>query len=299
MRVGLRLLAVAVALALASSLAACGDASTDAAPSPIPTADARASASPTVAASLPMRTGEPAAPREFRPEAKLVNHGPKRQRLVALTFDADMTEGMLAQLRSGEVSDWINQEAIRELRRTDTAATIFLTGLWTQTYPKQVRAFARDPLFELANHAWDHRAFRSGCYGLPYVRTNAERRAQVQDAAAEIEEVSGEAPLWFRFPGGCHEGPDLRLVASLGEQAVGWDVVSGDAFGTDPQAVAQAVIDGVKPGSIVIMHLHGAPNAPTTGPALRTIIPELRDRGYRFVTLSELLLGTDRAAPDA
>jgi len=53
--------------------------------------------------------------------------------------------------------------------------------------------------------------------------------------------------------------------------------------------VAAAVLAQVKPGAIVMMHLHGGPNAPATGPALRMIIPALARRGYQFVTVGELL----------
>lgn len=232
-----------------------------------------------------------AAPSSTAPHAtaSLVNHGPRNGRRVALTFDADMTEGMLAQLRSGEVSSWYNRAVVRELRSTKTPATIFLTGLWAKTYPRQVRSFAQDPLFELANHSWDHTSFESNCFGLPFARSDARRRAEVTDAAAEIERATGEQPFYFRFPGGCHTTADLKLVASLGEQPVGWDVVSGDAFERDAAVIVDNVLGGVRPGSIVVMHLHGGPNAPATDDALREIIPALRDRGYEFVTLSELL----------
>jgi peptidoglycan/xylan/chitin deacetylase (PgdA/CDA1 family) len=168
--------------------------------------------------------------------------------------------------------------------------------LWARTYPDEVRAFARDPLFELANHSWDHAAFTDDCYGLPSVTSDSQARSEVVRAAKEIERLSGAAPRWFRFPGGCHDEADLDTVASAGEQAIGWDVVSGDAFGTDPQTVADAVIDRAKPGSIVVLHLHGGPNAPATAPALREIIPALQQRGFRFVTLSDLLAeGLSRA----
>jgi peptidoglycan/xylan/chitin deacetylase (PgdA/CDA1 family) len=66
-------------------------------------------------------------------------------------------------------------------------------------------------------------------------------------------------------------------------------VVSGDAFQPNPDPIVQAVVDRVRPGSIVVMHLHGGPNAPATDEALRRIIPALKQKGYRFVTLSELL----------
>jgi peptidoglycan-N-acetylglucosamine deacetylase len=104
-----------------------------------------------------------------------------------------------------------------------------------------------------------------------------------------IEHGTGERPRYFRYPGGCHSKADLRLVARAGEQPLGWDVISGDVGQPDAKAVAREVLDGVRPGSIVVLHLVGAPNAPATAEALREILPKLRDRGYQPVTLEDLL----------
>src|SRR5205823_6370765 len=103
--------------------------------------------------------------------------------------------------------------------------------------------------------------------------------------APGIAAPNGSEPRCFRFPGGCHSASDLNLVASLGEQPVQWDVISGDAYLRDPAAVARQTLAGVKPGSIVVMHLVGAPNAPATAGALRTVLHALRQRGLRPVTL--------------
>ncbi len=271
----------ALVLSCVLALTACPGATPSAGPPPSPTSAMPSSPSPSSPSSSP-------EVKRFRPRPVEIDHGPRTVRVIALTFDADMTDGMLAQLRSGEVRSWYNEAVIRELRKTGTPATLFLAGQWAQAYPKATKELARDPLFELANHSWDHAAWTPDCYDLPSVEGERAKRREVEDAADEIERLTGERPIWFRFPGGCHATADPRLVARLGEQAVGWDVVSGDAFGTDPNAVAQAVIDQAKPGSIVVMHLHGGPNALTTAPALKRIIPALRDRGYRFVTLSEL-----------
>jgi peptidoglycan/xylan/chitin deacetylase (PgdA/CDA1 family) len=70
---------------------------------------------------------------------------------------------------------------------------------------------------------------------------------------------------------------------------VQWDVISGDAFERDPAVIVRAVLGQVRPGSIVIAHCIGAPNAPATAAAMRVIIPALRARGYRFVTVAQLL----------
>jgi len=257
-------------------------------------------ANPPVAATTPAPAQTPAetparhhTARAPRPAGSpvLITHGPRTARRVALTFDADMTRGMLLRLRAGRVRSWYDARIVRELRATRTPATVFLTGLWTQTYPGVVRSLAADPLFELENHSIDHASFGSPCFGLPTVPSVPAKREEVAGAATTIAATAGRRPRYFRFPGGCHSNDDAGLVAAQGETPVGWDVVSGDPFQPDAAAVTRAVLGGVRPGSIVVMHIVGAPNAPATFTALQTVIPTLKARGYRFVTLQELLRG--------
>jgi peptidoglycan/xylan/chitin deacetylase (PgdA/CDA1 family) len=96
---------------------------------------------------------------------------------------------------------------------------------------------------------------------------------------------------YFRFPGGCYDRQALKALAPTGATAVQWDVVSGDAFATDADAVARQVLDGVRPGSVVVMHCTRSA-APVTERALRTIVPELRAKGFRFVKVSQLIGAT-------
>ena len=96
---------------------------------------------------------------------------------------------------------------------------------------------------------------------------------------------------YFRFPGGCYDRRALRALSAAGVTAVQWDVVSGDAFATDADAVAREVLDRVRPGSVVVMHCTRSA-APATERAVRTIVPALRERGFRFVKVSELIGAT-------
>ena len=224
-------------------------------------------------------------------QAQLVTHGPRSERLVALTFDADMTQGMLAALQAGRVARWYDPAILAELRATRTPATIFMTGLWAETYPRLARRLARDRLVEVENHSYDHAGWEEPCYGLPGARTVAEKRAEVLRGAVAVAAVTGIATRYFRFPGGCQRPADLRLVSGLGERPVQWDVVSGDSYLRDPAAVEEQVLSQTGPGSIVVMHLVGAPNAPATAAALRAVVPQLRARGFRFVELERLLRG--------
>jgi peptidoglycan/xylan/chitin deacetylase (PgdA/CDA1 family) len=247
---------------------------------------------PVPARLVPARTAPP--PLAVAPvgTSGVVDHGSRTRPWVALTFDADMTRPMLARLRAGRVRSWYDASVIAELRATRTPATIFLTGLWVETYPDVVRALSRDPLFELENHSMDHAGWLAPCFGLPPVPGAPSAKArEVTEAAATIKAVAGRSPAYFRFPGGCHSPVDARQVLALGEVPIGWDVVSGDAYQLDPAVIVHDVLSSVRPGSIIVMHLIGAPNAPAMGRALPVIIRTLRARGLRLVTLSRLLGG--------
>ncbi|QQC91954.1 polysaccharide deacetylase family protein [Streptomyces alfalfae] len=212
-------------------------------------------------------------------------NGPRTHgRTVALTFDADMTAGQGPRAAAGERFD--NPALVATLRRLKVPATFFMTGRWADEYPSQAADIGRDPLFEVANHSYSHYAFTGDCYGLPTVPP-ARMRADMERAFAAFRTAGVERSVpYFRFPGGCYDQRALRALAPGGVTAVQWDVVGGDAFATDPAAVARQVLDGVRPGSVVVLHCTRSA-APATERALRTIVPELRKRGYRFVRVSE------------
>ncbi|MFD3803984.1 polysaccharide deacetylase family protein [Streptomyces sp. NPDC058611] len=205
---------------------------------------------------------------------------------VALTFDADMTSDQGPRAADGEHFD--NPALISALRTLKVPSTVFMTGRWAEEYPDQAKSIGTDPNFEIANHSYSHHAFTSPCYGLPALDA-AAARADVDRAFAAFRTAGAVNTVpYFRFPGGCYDDRSLRALSTAGITAVQWDVVSGDAFAKDPDAVAEQVLAGVKPGSVVVMHCTRSA-APVTEEAVRKIVPELRKRGYRFVKVSELI----------
>ena len=217
-------------------------------------------------------------------------NGPRTQgRTVALTFDADMTADQGARAAAGERFD--NPELIATLRTLKVPATVFMTGRWADEYPAQARSIGRDPLFEVANHSYSHYSFTGDCYGLPTVSED-RMRSDVERAYAAFRRAGvPDAMPYFRFPGGCYDRQALRALAATGVTAVQWDVVSGDAFARDADAVARQVLEGVRPGSVVVMHCTRSA-APVTEQAVRRIVPELRRKGFRFVKVSQLIGAT-------
>ncbi|MEU7017462.1 polysaccharide deacetylase family protein [Streptomyces sp. NPDC046385] len=208
------------------------------------------------------------------------------EKVVALTFDADMTADQGPRAARGEHFD--NPQLIATLRRLKVDATVFMTGRWAEEYPDQARSIGNDPRFEIANHSYSHYAFATPCYGLPTVAA-PDMASDVQRAFDAFRDAGATHVVpYFRFPGGCYDDDALRALTPLGVTAVQWDVVSGDAFAKDPDAVADQVLEGVKPGSLVVMHCTRSA-APATEQAIRRIVPELRAKGYRFVKVSALM----------
>lgn len=226
----------------------------------------------------------------------VVDHGPRSGNRVALTFDADMTDAMLYQLRSGRVRSYANLRIIELLEREQVPATFFLTGKWVEQYPEVTRRLAGNPRFELANHSYGHLAFTSDCYQLPRIPVQDMTR-DVERTFDLVEAYGGRQTRYFRFPGLCHDGTALAALAPLGTTVVDGDVVSGDPFATAWRPIVRAVLSQAKPGSVIVLHVTEA-NAAMTDEALPHILAGLAERGLVPAPLSEVLQGGD-VQPDS
>jgi peptidoglycan/xylan/chitin deacetylase (PgdA/CDA1 family) len=216
------------------------------------------------------------------------DHASTDRKIIALTFDADMTPGMLSELKSRRVKSWYNEKVIETLRQQQVPATLFLTGLWIEAYSTATKELSADLLFELANHSYSHGAFHSPCYRLFPIR-QSDQAAEVRKTDELLQKYAVSYKKYFRFPGLCSDADALKRVEDLGYTVIGGDVDGADAFVASPKWIASDVVANVRPGSIVVLHMHGGPNAPGTAAALPDIIVKLRAQGYNFVKVSDLL----------
>ncbi len=279
-----RIAAVCVLGVLGAALAACGSGEAPqrtAGPAASPSATSPSATSPSAASPRPPTLAP--GPEGLTPVFK---NAVTREKTVALTFDADMTADQGPRAAAGEYFD--NPGLIDTLRELKVPATVFMTGRWADEYPQEARAIGRDPLFEVGNHSYSHYSFTGSCYGLP-VLPEKRMRSDVERAFTAIRKAGVARPMpYFRFPGGCYDNRALRAISPLGVTAVQWDVVSGDAFATDAEAVVRQVMDGVRPGSVVVMHCTRSA-APVTEQVVRAVVPELRSQGYRFLKVSQMI----------
>ncbi len=216
------------------------------------------------------------------------DHAATDKKIVALTFDADMTPGMLNELRSKKVASWYNEKVIAALRQEQVPATLFMTGLWIEAYSDVTRDLSADPLFELGSHSYSHGAFHSPCYRLSPI-PEAKQVDEIQKTDTLLKKYTVSYKKYFRFPGLCYDAQSARKVTDQGYTVVGGDVDGADAFVNNPKWTASDIVTHVHPGSIVVLHMHGGRNAPDTAAALPDTIKRLRAEGYTFVKVSDLL----------
>ena len=207
---------------------------------------------------------------------------------LALTFNADLTPRMSNELQTGRIASWYNEKVIAALREQRVPATLFLAGLWIERYPAVTQDLSTDSLFEIGNHSYSHPGFRSPCYGLGSIR-KSNQAAEVQKTDALLKRNTTSYQNYFRFPGLCFGAGDVETIEAQGYTVIGGDVYGGDGFEKRPAKIVSNVLTHVRPGSIVILHMHGGPNAPETANALPDVISKLRLRGYTFVKVSDLL----------
>jgi peptidoglycan/xylan/chitin deacetylase (PgdA/CDA1 family) len=107
---------------------------------------------------------------------------------------------------------------------------------------------------------------------------------QLDHAATRIETITGHYPLLYRPPYGSINAQVVNTVNGLGMTTVLWSLDSLDWTLKDPNAVITNVTTNIRNGDIILMHRN-----PTSVAALPGVIEKLREMGYTFLRLDELL----------
>jgi peptidoglycan-N-acetylglucosamine deacetylase len=222
------------------------------------------------------------------PPGTVVTNGPRDRRLVALTFDSNLTDAMIQELDQHRVASFANVAVIDELDQLQVPATLFLAGKWIERYPDLTRRLAADPLFELGSHSYEHRAYHVPCYGLGGLPV-AQMAADVDHSEQLLRQFTNRPTPYFRFPGGCYDAAALQATGGTGITVIQYDLASGDAFGTSVRAIVNNVVNNAQNGSIIVMHVTGGNTAPLTAYALPGVVNGLRQKGFTLVRISDLL----------
>jgi len=206
--------------------------------------------------------------RGFQLFGELVDRVETGEKVVALTFDDGPSKHYTAEI-------------IALLAQAQVKATFFITGKESEQNPLQVRQLYKAG-HQLANHSFNHP--RMMLMSPSAIANEIERT----DAAIRAAGYQGE--ILFRPPYGKKLFVLPWYLAQQQRTTIMWDLEpeTDPTLAADAQAMAEYVIQHTRPGSIVLMHLMYQ-SRQASREALPLIIQGLKQKGYRFVTVSELL----------
>jgi len=196
--------------------------------------------------------------------AELVTRAETEDSVVALTFD------------DGPVPVYTDS-VLATLDEFGVPATFFVTGASIEQHPELAQRVVASG-HELGNHSYSHKRL--------LLRSPAFIRREIETTDSLIRAAGARGEIFVRPP---YANRLVGLPFYLWRHdrpVVLWDL-EPDTWYSHADDVTQYVLDEVRPGSIILLHVelrHQRENRV----ALRHIIPALQARGYRFVTLSEL-----------
>ena len=185
---------------------------------------------------------------------------PAGEKYVALTFDDGPRRCTTERLLDG-------------LKERGARATFFLIGQQIEDNADLVARMAEEG-HQLGNHTWSHQRLDNA--------STENALQEIRQTEEALEALCGPGPYWLRPPYG-QVSPGFESQA--GVPMVKWSVDPRDWESRDADKVTQAILENVKPNSIILLH----DIYPSSVDAALRVIDTLQAQGYWFVTVEELL----------
>jgi len=204
-------------------------------------------------------------PKQFQGQTLKEIKVSSKDKVIALTFDDGPWPRSTVQI-------------LEILKKNKIKATFFMVGEPLQEYPQIAQKVAASG-HAIGNHTWHH---------WYHHMNEATAAREVEDTEALIYKITGVKTSLFRPPGGILNNGVADYAKKQGYFIAMW---SSDSIDYRPLSAAQVrhnVLKNARPGGMVLMHDGGGDRSHTVK-ALPQIIAELKKRGYKFVTVPELL----------
>jgi peptidoglycan/xylan/chitin deacetylase (PgdA/CDA1 family) len=198
--------------------------------------------------------------------APYVSRGSPRKREVALTFD--------------DGPGPLTPRFVRTLRGLRARATFFIVGQQLNSFKHGLRDAIRAG-FPIGDHTEQHP-------NLTRLPPHLQAK-QIRDAALRIRSYGVPYPRLFRPPGGMFNAATLRALRAHRMLGVLWTADTFDYTRPGTKAIVERAVQGSKPGAIILMHDGGGDRSQTLA-AVPAIVHRLRARGYKLVTVPQMLL---------
>ena len=167
-------------------------------------------------------------------------------------------------------------DILNALRVSNVHATFFMVEFWAEKYPEYVKKIDGQG-HEIGTRSSTH-SYMS--------KQNAEEiKLELTTSSEAIENVTGKKVELFRPPYGDYDNELIKTASELGYYTIQWDTDSLDWKDLSATDIAMRVINGVKSGSIILMHNNGL----HTAESVPIILETLKNKGYSFVPIGELI----------
>ena len=156
--------------------------------------------------------------------------------------------------------------------------TFFMTGEWVAKYPEDVKHIY-EAGHDLGNHSENHKNMSQ--------LTDADCQTELIKVHNKVKELTGVEMHLFRPPYGDYDNEVITNAKACGYYTIQWDVDSLDwkDYGVDSIIKTVTEHKHLQNGSIILMHN----GAKYTAQALPQIITKLKEQGYQFVRISDLI----------
>lgn len=165
------------------------------------------------------------------------------------------------------------------LEKYDVRATFFFVGQNIEYYPEAAER-VRSRGHEIGNHTYTHHRVRA--------LDHAELMREIERCDDAIYQLSEYRTRLFRPPEGAFDSDARKAAGQMDYSVILWSIDTRDWEHTAPDIILKNVMTNIKSGDIILMHDYIGHDSPTPE-ALEMLIPALLDRGYEFVTVSELI----------
>ena len=186
-----------------------------------------------------------------------------KEKKIAISFDAawgaDKTEKIM-----------------NILKEYSCDATFFLFGFWVKDYPEMARKIAENG-FEIGTHSNTHPDM------VKLDKSQIEK--ELKESVDTIKLITGYTPKLFRPPYGSYNDEVILTAKSLNLTTIQWNVDSLDWKGIGESEIYKRIVNKTKNGSIILCHN----NADFICEALPSILVKLKNDGYKFVKISDLI----------
>ena len=165
---------------------------------------------------------------------------------------------------------------LRYLAQNDMKCTFFAVQFWVEKNPEYAKKIV-EAGHELGTHSRTH-SYMSKL-------SESEISDELKTSSDAIERITGQRPTLFRAPYGDYDNLVIDTAKKAGLYTIQWDVDSLDWKNLSATEIVLRVVNGVKSGSVILCHNNGL----HTAEALPMIFSTLKNRGYQFVPIGELI----------